>query len=191
MTEALSLLLGYLLGSVDFGILVARSRGIDIRAAGSGNPGASNVARTLGRKAGALVMVGDVLKGLGAAAFGELVGGSELVGFAAGGMAVLGHCYPLWHRFKGGKGVATTLGVLWWTIPGVALGLSLLWAGIIGATRVASYGSLAAVALAVPAVWIWAEDKWSTAVMVAISLLVVARHSANIRRMLGAGERSV
>jgi len=191
MTEALSLVVGYLLGSVDFGILVARSRGVDIHAAGSGNPGASNVARTLGRKAGALVMVGDLLKGLGAAAFGELVGGSELVGFAAGGLAVLGHCYPLWHRFKGGKGVATTMGVLWWTIPWLGLGLSVMWAATIAATHVASLGSLAAVTLAVPAVWMWAEDRWSTAIMAAVSLLVVARHSNNIRRMLGGGEQTV
>ena len=191
MTEALTLVVGYLLGSVDFGILVARSRGVDIHAEGSGNPGASNIARTLGRKAGALVMVGDLLKGLGAAAVGELVGGSELMGFATGGLAVLGHCFPLWHRFKGGKGVATTMGVLWWTIPWVGLGLSVVWIGVIGITRVASFGSLAAVVLAVPAVWLWAEDPWSAAIMAAISALVVGRHTDNIRRMFGEGERTL
>ena len=93
MSELVPLFVGYLLGSIDFGILVARWKGVDIYAEGSGNPGATNVMRTIGRGAGALVMVGDLLKGLVAAAFGELVGGSELMGFAAGGI----HRPPQWH----------------------------------------------------------------------------------------------
>ena len=191
MSETVALVVGYLIGSIDFAVLVARGKGVDIYAEGSGNPGASNVTRTIGRTAGALVLVGDLLKGLGAAAFGELIGGSELMGFAAGGMAVAGHCFPLWHRFRGGKGVATTMGVLWWTIPWLGLGLSVVWAIVIGATRVSSYGSLTLVTLAIPAVWLWAEDAWSTAIMAGISSLVVFRHIDNIKRMFGEGEQAL
>jgi len=191
VAEALSLVAGYLIGSIDFAVLAARLKGVDIYAEGSGNPGASNVSRVIGRAAGAMVLVGDLLKGVGAAAFGEFVGGSELVGLAAGGLAVAGHCFPVWHRFRGGKGVATTVGVLLWVIPWLGLGLALIWAAIIGVTRVSSFGSLTIVTLAIPGVWLWAEEPWSAVIMAAISLLVVVRHKDNIRRMLGAGERTL
>jgi len=189
--EALSLVAGYLIGSIDFAVLAARLKGIDIYAEGSGNPGASNVLRVIGRGAGAMVLVGDLLKGVAGAALGELVGGSELVGFAAGGLAVAGHCFPVWHRFRGGKGVASTVGVLLWAIPWLGLGLALIWAAIVGVTRVSSFGSLAIVTLAIPGVWLWAEEAWSAAIMAGISLLVVVRHKDNIRRMLGSGERTI
>jgi glycerol-3-phosphate acyltransferase PlsY len=191
VSEVVVIVVGYLIGSIDFAVLVARSRGVDIYAEGSGNPGASNVSRVLGKRAGAAVMLGDLLKGVAAAAIGELVGGTELLGFIAGGAAVVGHCFPVWHRFRGGKGVATTVGVLLWTIPLLGLALALLWAGIIAASRTASLGSLALVVLAIPGVWLWAEDGWSVVVMAAISLLVIARHAENIRRLLSGGEQSI
>jgi glycerol-3-phosphate acyltransferase PlsY len=191
VTEVLTLVAGYLIGSIDFAVLAARLKGIDIYAEGSGNPGASNVARVIGRGAGAMVLIGDLFKGVVAAGFGELVGGTELMGFAAGGMAVAGHCFPVWHRFKGGKGVATTVGVLLWAVPWLGLGLATIWAAIIGATRVSSFGSLTIVTLAIPGVWLWAEDPWSAAIMAAISLLVVIRHTDNIKRMVGSGEQTL
>jgi glycerol-3-phosphate acyltransferase PlsY len=191
MREILVLLAGYLIGSFDFAVLAARLRGVDIYAEGSGNPGASNVSRVMGRGAGAAVLVGDLLKGLAAAALGEWVGGSELLGFAAGALAVLGHCFPVWHRFRGGKGVATTVGVVVWTIPWLGLAMAIVWAAIIGVTRVSSFGSLTIVTLAIPAVWLWAEDARSAIIMAAISLLVIGRHRDNIRRMLGAGEQTL
>jgi glycerol-3-phosphate acyltransferase PlsY len=191
VSEALALVVGYFIGSIDFAVLAARLKGVDIYAEGSGNPGASNVSRVMGRGAGALVLVGDLLKGVAAAAFGEVVGGSELLGLAAGGLAVAGHCFPIWHRFRGGKGVATTVGVLLWVIPWLGLGLAVIWAAIIAATRVSSFGSLTIVTLAIPGVWLWAEEARSAVVMAAISLLVVARHKDNIRRMLGTGEHSL
>ena len=191
MFELLAVVAGYLIGSVDFAILVARRSGVDIHAEGSGNPGASNVSRVLGKRAGALVMLGDLLKGVVAAGIGEIVGGTELVAFMAGGAAVTGHCFPIWHRFKGGKGVATTVGVLLWTIPGLGLTLAALWAGVIAVSRTASLGSLVLVALAVPGVWLWAEEPWSAAVMAAIAALVFVRHSDNIRRLVGGEEQSI
>ena len=191
MSELVAVLVGYLVGSVDFAVLVARRRGVDIHAEGSGNPGASNVTRVLGKRAGALVMLGDLLKGVVAAGFGEIVGGAELVGFVAGGAAVVGHCFPIWHRFRGGKGVATTVGVLLWTIPALGLALAVLWAGIIAVSRTASLGSLVLVALAVPGVWLWAEDGWSAVVMAAIATLVIVRHGDNIRRLAGGAEQAI
>ena len=102
---------GYLLGSVDFGVIVPRLLGVDIYGTGSGNPGATNVLRTMGRKEAALVLLGDLAKGVGAAALGSWAGG-PVIGFAAGLAAVVGHCFPVWHRFKGGKGVAAAGGMV-------------------------------------------------------------------------------
>jgi glycerol-3-phosphate acyltransferase PlsY len=191
VSEAFVIVAGYLIGSIDFAVLVARRRGVDIYAEGSGNPGASNVSRVLGKRAGAAVMILDLLKGVVGAGIGELVGGSELLGFVAGGAAVVGHCFPIWHRFRGGKGVATTVGVLLWTIPLLGLALALLWAGVIVASRMASLGSLALVVLAIPGVWLWAEDGWSAVVMATISMLVIMRHAENIRRLLSGGEQTI
>lgn len=191
MPELFAVLAGYLLGSVEAAVLVSRSRGIDIYRSGSGNPGASNVLRVFGKKTGAAVMLADLLKGVAAAAIGELVGGSELVGFAAGAAAVVGHCYPIWHRFRGGKGVASAVGMLVWLIPFVGLGLAAIWAAVIGTTRVAAYGSLVIMALAIPAVALWAESRAAVLIMAAVALLIYARHWGNIRRMLTGGEQTI
>ncbi len=191
MPEALTILAGYLLGSFDFGVLMARRRGIDIYSVGSGNPGASNVSRVLGRQYGALVLLTDTGKGLAAAALGELVGGSELVGFAAGAGAVVGHCFPIWHRFRGGKGVASAGGMMLWTIPGLGLALGLIWAAVVAATKVPSLGSLTIAVLAVPGVAIWARHGWSAAIMAAVSLLVISRHRGNLGRLVRGEERTL
>jgi glycerol-3-phosphate acyltransferase PlsY len=191
MLEALTIAAGYLIGSIDVAVWVARREGIDIYSAGSGNPGASNVLRVLGRSMAAIVFAADLLKGLTAAALGEIVGGSELVGFAAGAAAVLGHCYPVWHRFHGGKGVATTVGMTLWLIPGLGVAMAAIWVAILTVTRVASYGSLLIVLVAVPVTAIWARERWSVMVMAAVALLVFWRHSGNIKRMIAGGERTV
>lgn len=168
--------------------------GVDIRAVGSGNPGASNVMRTLGRGPAAMVFVGDLLKGVLAAALGAVAGGGDPLGvwaFGAGLAAVLGHCYPLFHRFKGGKGVATGAGVLLFTMPVGGIVLAGVWGAVVGLTRVASYGSLTIVALAVP-VAIW-QGIGGPALIVLVTMLVVIvwRHRGNIGRMIGGAERKV
>ena len=191
MLEGLAILAGYFIGSVDVAVIIARRHGVDIYGAGSGNPGASNISRTLGRRHGALVMIADVLKGVVAAAIGELVGGSELVGFAAGAMAVVGHCFPLWHRFRGGKGVATGGGMLLWTIPGLGLALGIIWGAAVAITRVSSHGSLIIAVLAVPGVAIWARNGWSAVIMGVLSVLVIARHRDNIERIFSGGEQTL
>src|SRR5665811_1328428 len=116
MPTWLALLGAYIIGSLDFAVVVGQANGVDIRSVGSGNPGTSNVLRTLGRGPAAMVLVGDTLKGVIAAAVGWLAAGTggdpalEPLAYAAGFLAVAGHAFPVFHRFKGGKGVAAAAG---------------------------------------------------------------------------------
>lgn len=190
MTSALAIAIGYLIGSIDFGVIVPRAMGIDIYAHGSGNPGTSNVFRTLGKKAAAVVLVGDLIKGLVAAAIGATVSG-ETLGFAAGFAAVVGHVFPLWHRFKGGKGVATGLGVALWLSPLVGVVLAALWTAIVLATKTASIASLLVMALFIPGMALSGKGAASLLWSAAIVALVVARHAPNIRRMIQGVEQDV
>ncbi len=180
----------YVVGSLDFAVLVGRLHGVDIYQVGSGNPGASNVLRTLGRGAAAMVFVGDLLKGVIAAAMGFVVGGT-VGAFGAGFFAVVGHCYPLFHRFRGGKGVATGAGVLLWSVPLATVGMALLWVALTRLTKVAAVGSLAAVLLAVPAAMVSGVRGWALAWLGAMLLLIVYRHRGNIRRLLTRSESTV
>ncbi len=132
----------YLLGSVDFAVLVARAEGIDIYSVGSGNPGTANVLRTMGRGAAAMVMAGDLLKGVVAAAAGQLITGEIVIGYAAGAAAVLGHCFPIWHRFKGGKGVATGAGMILWLAWPAFIVLVVVWVAVVAITRISSIASV-------------------------------------------------
>jgi acyl phosphate:glycerol-3-phosphate acyltransferase len=194
-----ALVAGYLLGSVDFAVWVARSRGVDIYAVGSGNPGTSNVARTLGKGAAAVVLVGDLMKGLIAAAIGFMVSPEPteglVTGFGLAGLAgvaaVLGHCFPVLHKFKGGKGVATGFGVLLYLQPLLALALGAVWGILVAVTKTASIGSLVALIAVLPAFWIWGPSAASFVWVAAIVVLVVARHAPNIRRLVGREESTI
>jgi len=181
---------GYLIGSVDFGVIVPRMRGVDIYAHGSGNPGTTNVLRSMGRKAAALVMVGDMAKGCLAAAIGDLVG-TEAVGFAAGFAAVLGHCFPIWHRFRGGKGVATAGGMMLWLEPILGVVLLAVWAMLALVAKRASLASLVVAVALVPGVLVFGHGGWSVGWSGAAAALVVARHHENIRRLLRGAERRI
>ena len=185
---ALTLFLGYLLGSIDFGVLVARRAGVDIYAAGSGNPGVSNVYRTLGARAAGLVLLGDLGKGFAAALIGALWPGDPLAA-AAGLTAVVGHCFPVWHRFRGGRGVATALGVSLVLGPWAGALLAAGWFGVTVVTKMASAASLAAMSLYVPALAIAGVRGWSLVWAGAIAFLVIARHHGNIRRLVTGTER--
>ncbi|HLE39391.1 MAG TPA: glycerol-3-phosphate 1-O-acyltransferase PlsY [Acidimicrobiia bacterium] len=180
----------YLLGSVDFGVIVPRMRGIDIYSRGSGNPGATNVLRSMGRKAAAAVMLGDLAKGCAAAAIGDLVGG-EAVGFASGFAAVVGHCYPIWHRFRGGKGAAAAGGMVLWLEPILGLALLLVWAVLATVAKRASVASIVVAAALVPGVYGFGHRGWSLIWSGAAALLVVVRHRGNIRRLVVGAERRI
>lgn len=181
---------GYLLGSVDFGVIVPRLLGVDIYGTGSGNPGATNVLRTMGRKEAALVLLGDLAKGVAAAALGSWAGG-PVIGFAAGLAAVVGHCFPVWHRFRGGKGVAAAGGMVAWLEPWALLVLLGVFAALVALTRKASLGSLIAALGLVPALALFGHRGWSLGLAGAAVALIVVRHVPNIRRLLKGGEHTI
>jgi glycerol-3-phosphate acyltransferase PlsY len=188
---AFAFVLGYLIGSVDFAVLVARARGGDIYQMGSGNPGAANVLRNLGWRAALPVMLGDMAKGAGAAALGLWLGGSDAAGWAAGFAAVVGHCFPVWHRFHGGKGVATAFGVALMMEPLLGLTLVALWAGLLALTRVSSIGSLVAILALVPGLILVDAPAAAVAWAGGIVVLVVARHRENIRSLMARRENRI
>lgn len=195
MVIALAIAAAYVVGSIDFAVVVGRMHGVDIREVGSGNPGASNVLRTLGRFPAAMVFVGDMLKGVVGAAMGMVA--SEVAdpqvhwAFAAGLAAVVGHCYPVFHRLKGGKGVATGAGVLLFTLPLVALINLVVWAVLAKLTKTASISSLTVMALTVPlALWRGIGSE-ALAWLIAMILLIVWRHRGNIQRMVRGDEQKV
>ena len=181
---------GYLLGGVDFGVIVPRIVGVDIYAVGSGNPGAANVVRSLGRTAGGAVLLGDLSKGLLASMAGDLLA-SDAYGFAAGFAAVAGHCYPLWHRFRGGKGVATGGGVVWWMEPILGLIMLAAYVTVSGVTKRASAASVTLTALFVPGLVVFGHRGWSLVWTVAIGLLILFRHRANIVRLVTGREHTI
>jgi acyl phosphate:glycerol-3-phosphate acyltransferase len=193
---AVAAVAAYLLGSIPTGFLVARARGIDIRTVGSGNIGATNVFRTLGKAAGSLVLLADAAKGFLAcwlvaglasrlAAPSEIVDGllRERLKMVAGIVAILGHNYPCWLRFKGGKGVATTGGVLLALFPqAFALGL-VTWVSTLALTRYVSIASMAAgVALPV-GVWVFHGSGTLIAVAGGLAALAIYKHRGNIQRL--------
>lgn len=195
LTIALALLAAYIVGSIDFAVIVARMHGVDIRQVGSGNPGASNVLRSIGRVPAAMVLVGDTLKGVIGAAMGMIAAGtvdfqSEWA-FLAGLAAVVGHCYPVFHRFRGGKGVATALGVLIFTIPWVGLIVVTSWIVLVKLTKTASISSLVVVAASIPlAIW-QGVTGMSLVWLVATVVLVIWRHRGNIQRVFTGEEQKV
>jgi glycerol-3-phosphate acyltransferase PlsY len=192
MRAVAALVLAYLIGSLDFAVIVARIRGEDIYSLGSGNPGASNALRSMGKTAGALVLAGDLLKGVAAAAIGATLGGSGTLASAAGLAAVVGHCYPVFHRFRGGKGAATVAGMLLWVAPWAGVGMVLVFGAVVALTRIASVGSIAGAALAVPlAVWLDGVRAWVLVWLVVAVLLVMYRHRGNIARLFRGAERKV
>lgn len=191
----LALVAAYLVGSVDFAVIVARMHGVDIHEAGSGNPGTSNVLRTLGRVPAALVFIGDTLKGTVGAAMGMIASGvadsTVHWAFLAGLAAVIGHCYPLFHGFKGGKGVATGGGVLLFTVPIAAVIEITTWGLVVWATKTASIGSMVIVVITIPML-IWQGVSGLSLLWVALIIaLVVWRHRGNIRRMVSGSEDKI
>ncbi|MCX7896888.1 MAG: glycerol-3-phosphate 1-O-acyltransferase PlsY [Rhodocyclaceae bacterium] len=191
-TLALSLLLGYLLGSVPFAVIVAKAFGLrDPRTFGSGNPGATNVLRTGHRLAAALTLLGDAGKGLCALWLSSALGASADVSAWAGFAAFLGHLYPVFLRFRGGKGVATALGVLAGLQPLIALAVALLWIAVALISRYSSLAALGAAALAPLLAFAWAGFSSPTAVVVAMAALLIWRHRSNIRRLLAGTESRI
>ena len=181
--------IGYLLGSIPFGLLLTRLAGHgDIRRIGSGNIGATNVLRTGSKGLAALTLLLDLAKGAAAVVIAQRWGHDAAL--AAAGCAILGHMFPVWLGFRGGKGIATALGVLIPLAWPVALITVLLW---MATALLFHYSSLAALVAAVAGAALGAilADKPTALLIACIALLIIARHHANIRRLLAGTESRI
>lgn len=187
--HAAAIVISYLLGSVNFGIIVSSMQGIDIRSVGSRNPGTSNILRTLGKRSAALVLIGDALKGAGAAAIGALWIGGDF-GWVTLLAAVIGHSFPVWHGLKGGKSVATAIGGVIYLIPWVGAVLGVVWIVILLVWKTASIGSLVAMVLLVPLVALAGASGAAVAWSAVIAGFVIVRHWSNIQRIMHSEERT-
>ena len=183
---------GYLAGSIPFGLLIAKvMTGADVRKAGSGNIGATNVLRVVGSGAGALTLALDALKGWAPVALSQLLGSPELLVAAVGLAAFLGHLYPLFLGFRGGKGVATALGVLLALFAKIALLIVGVWLLIAALFR---YSSLAALLTAIAAPFlVWALDGRPPYVGLTITIcgLILIRHRENVERLMAGEEGKI
>lgn len=194
ITSLLAFLCAYLLGSIPFGFLAGRLRGVDIRREGSGNIGATNALRVLGKSTGYAVFVLDFLKGLvGVGACAWIAGGMEPAMVAAAIGVILGHNFPVWLSFKGGKGIATSAGVIIALFPPLAFLLALvMWVVLFFTTRYVSLASMAAAATLPAVVFVLAvlgRASWLLAVVAgAMALLAILRHRGNIQRLLDGTE---
>jgi acyl phosphate:glycerol-3-phosphate acyltransferase len=189
MTLLAAAVLGYALGTIPFGMLLARLAGLgDIRKIGSGNIGATNVLRTGSKGTAALTLLLDLAKGFAAAVIASSWGENAML-LAAGG-AIIGHMFPIWLGFRGGKGVATALGVLIALAWPVALAAALAW---LLAAFLFHYSSLAALMAAVvgAALAPLVADARTAAVIAGIALVIILRHHANIRRLMAGTESRI
>jgi glycerol-3-phosphate acyltransferase PlsY len=178
----------YLVGTFPTALLVAARRGVDPTRAGSGNPGATNVARTAGRGAGVATLVGDLTKGALAAGVGWAVGGHGL-GVACGVAAVVGHVLPAFRRFRGGKGVATVAGMALVLFPLALASAGVAFAAVLAASRTVSLASIVAVAVLPVAAGLTGATTADVAGLAGCAALVVVAHRDNIARLVHGDER--
>ncbi|HTA31136.1 MAG TPA: glycerol-3-phosphate 1-O-acyltransferase PlsY [Candidatus Cybelea sp.] len=192
--------ISYLLGATPSGYLVGKACGIDVRTAGSGNIGATNVVRILGRNAGAVVLTADALKGFVAARWIPLLAlhlcpslatPRENLALVGGVAAILGHVYTFWLYFKGGKGIATSGGVVMAWAPLACLTALAVWGLVLAMSKYVSLASIAAAVVLPFAVWFWNGSTTMTLAMTGLSLLAIYKHKMNIQRLLKGSERRI
>lgn len=191
--EALGLALAYLIGAIPVGLLAGLAAGVDVRTVGSGNIGATNVMRAIGRLAGLAVFVADVLKGAGAVALCGALGVQGWLLAMAAVFVVTGHCFSPYLAFKGGKGVATTLGAFLALRPLPALVCLGVWVVVVVVSRYVSLGSMVAVGIAPMMFFIVAptRDAHIAVILAALALLVIGRHNDNLERLLRGTENRI
>lgn len=189
MNWLFAIALGYALGSIPFGLILTRLTGAgDLRAIGSGNIGATNVLRTGRKGLAAATLLLDMGKGL----LAVLIAGRwfpDAAAFAAAG-AILGHCFPLWLGFRGGKGVATMMGVVLGLAWPIGLAYAVAWLGMLAITRISSLSGMTAAVVAPLAAWLTGHGEF-VPVLVALALLVLFLHRANIVRLMAGAEPRV
>jgi glycerol-3-phosphate acyltransferase PlsY len=188
VSALVAVLLAYLLGSIPTGVLLARIAGVDVRSAGSGNIGATNVARTAGRGLGILTLVGDVLKGLVPVVIVRALGEPDEVVAATGVAALAGHVFSIFLRMQGGKGVATGAGVLIGLAPTFAPIPLAVFVGTFALSRMVSLASIVAAVSAPIALFLGGRSLPTTLATLTISVLIVWRHHENLSRLLDGTE---
>ena len=183
----IALVVGYLLGSIPFGLILTKLSGSgDIRSIGSGNIGATNVLRTGRKGLAAATLLGDMLKGTAAVLIMQALGGADAA--LVGGLgAVLGHVFPVWLRFNGGKGVATYIGVLIGTAWPIAIAFGVIWAAVAAATRYSSLSGLVASAATPFMLW-WYAGPGPAVLFVILTVLIWVMHRGNISRLIAGTE---
>jgi glycerol-3-phosphate acyltransferase PlsY len=186
----LSILLGYLAGSVPFAYLLARRAGVDVRIVGSGNVGAANVMRTVGISRAVAVMALDAAKGAAAVALASLAPGG-VPGAVTGAAAVVGHVYPVWLRFHGGKGVAVAAGVFAVLTPIATAVAAALFVATVWATRYVSLGSIAATLALPPVAWLSGAPNVVVGTAAGIGALILFRHRGNVSCLRAGTERRI
>lgn len=183
-------LLGYLIGSIPFGLLLTKAAGMgDVRSIGSGNIGATNVLRTGNKGLAVATLVLDLAKGLAPVVIAGQLWGEMPMAFAAGA-AVLGHCFPVWLGFKGGKGVATNAGVSFGLAWPIGLAYAFVWLSVLAIFRVSSLAGMAAVVAAAAAAPLFGYPQFFP-VLAAIAVVIIYLHRANIARLMKGDEPKV
>jgi acyl phosphate:glycerol-3-phosphate acyltransferase len=188
VTALVAVVLAYLVGSIPTGVLLGRLAGVDVRAAGSGNIGATNVARTAGRGLGILTLVGDLLKGLVPVVIVRALGEPEKAVAATAVAALAGHVFSIFLRMQGGKGVATGAGALIALAPTIAPIPLALFIGTFALSRIVSLASMVAAVSAPIALFVSGGSLPVTLAALAISVLIVWRHQENVSRLLAGTE---
>jgi glycerol-3-phosphate acyltransferase PlsY len=190
MSELAALIIGYLLGSIPFGLILTRLAGTqDIRSVGSGNIGATNVLRTGRKGLAAATLIGDALKGTAAVLVAAALFG-ERAALIAGLGAFLGHLFPVWLKFKGGKGVATYIGILIGLAWPAALAFGVVWIAVAAAFRYSSFAALVASAVTPGVLW-WLGAPQAATLMVPLTVLLWVMHRQNIVRLFGGRESRI
>ncbi|WP_370030755.1 glycerol-3-phosphate 1-O-acyltransferase PlsY [Qipengyuania mesophila] len=190
MNEVLAALLGYAIGSIPFGLLLTRAAGMgDVRKIGSGNIGATNVLRTGNKGLAAATLLLDLAKGLAPVVIAGQLWGEVGQAFAAGA-AVIGHCFPVWLGFKGGKGVATNAGVSFGLAWPVGLAYAFVWLSVLAIFRISSLAGMAAVVAAAAVAPLFGYPQFFP-VLAAIALLIIYLHRTNIARLMKGEEPRV
>lgn len=190
--ETILLLVGaYFLGAVPFGVLVSRAKGVDIMVTGSKNPGATNVFRTLGPKAGVLVFILDALKGAIPAVIGVQLSGQIWIGFLAGVCAVIGHSLSPFLKFKGGKGVATGFGALLGSVPLIAISAISVFFVVVAITRFVSLGAILAAWSLVVFGFVFPVSQGMQIAFLLMAIFISVRHKENIKRLRNGTERKI
>ncbi len=191
MNPLLLIIISFLLGSLPFGVIIAKAKGVNLKKVGSGNIGATNVLRTLGKWPAVLTLLGDILKGAAAVAVGRYLSVGPVYEGIMGLFAILGHNFSLFLGFRGGKGVATSLGVLFIYSPQVGLFTLIIWLVVVLMTRYSSLGAVVSFGLLPMNILLFDHTKGKLIISIVITALLLLRHAGNISRLMKGTERKI